>query len=301
MSAKMFNKKEMLDRIGPNLKKNKDLFVLEEVEAYLLKANKKYGTELDYDVIANEVPYFDTLNYTEFAGGMIIHPLCQKFRVEQMEEAFLDDAEIKVDYVKFLKEKVTSANANKYSNQSHDGFKHEPKDNLVILLGSNKLKDHICLNKLRFVSEEHKDEILFKPHPITTHQLIGEIKDIFGEDVILDRSDDLYYYMSKAKKVYTTHLSESAMYAVALDIEIEQIDVYNMQERGSYYHINKHLFQNEDPKNWINKAFNSHKSGVINPMIDENWKEKIDKYLDYIHTKRGLYKNVYITTPKKKK
>jgi len=159
------------------------------------------------------------------------------------------------------------------------------------------------LNKLREVKKRHGDNIYFKPHPITTHAIIGEIKDFFGEDCILPRDIDMYHFLEKAKKVYTTHISESAVYSVALGKEIEPIDVWNQQHRGSFYAINHRLFDNqENGVDFINRVFSSSKSGFFNPNLEENWKHKVDQYFEYIISKRNKYRNWYIDdAPKKNK
>ena len=50
----------------------------------------------------------------------------------------------------------------------------------------------------------------------------------------------------------------------------------------------------KDAKEYINKTFSSYKSGIINPEVDKNWKEKVDKYMDYIVNKRETYKNWFL-------
>jgi hypothetical protein len=118
--------------------------------------------------------------------------------------------------------------------------------------------------------------------------------DIFGKDAILPRDIDLYYFLNKAKKVYTTHIRESCIYSAVLGKEYESIDNLKGVERGSFYHINKHLFLHRDnPNDFINKVFSSHKSGVINPLVDKNWEDKLDKYLKYITHQRNMYKNMF--------
>ena len=49
----------------------------------------------------------------------------------------------------------------------------------------------------------------------------------------------------------------------------------------------------------INKIFSSYKSGIINVDIDDNWKEKIDKYLEYANSYRQACKGWYIIKDKK--
>ena len=36
----------------------------------------------------------------------------------------------------------------------------------------------------------------------------------------------------------------------------------------------------------------------INPAIDKNWKEKVDKYIDYICKKRETYKDWFLADKK---
>ena len=290
----MFNKASIKERIG-NIEKSSSLWHLKEVEKYFLDTVKKYKIEASYDVIANELPYFKTLNYTEWAHCFIMHPLNQDLRIKQMMDAYKDNTPQKLDYISWFKERLQNGVTNKYTHiEAHDDRDPQPKENLVVLVGSNKLKERICLNKLKWIRATYEDDVLFKPHPFTTYQLVGELKDLFGNQTLLDRDTDMYYYLSGAKRVFTSHMSESAMYAVALGKEIDPIDVYHKAEQGSFYHINKFLFTEEDPQGWANRTFNSPKSGVINPILDEHWKYRIDQYLDYIYAERLKYKNKYV-------
>lgn len=289
----MFDKKSMNERIGNTIKKSASLQHLKEVEKYVLTAIKKYKIEVSYDVIANELPYFKTFNYTEWAHSFIMHPLQQELRIQQMVDAYADNAPIEVDYVEYFKNRILSKQSNKYSH-IHKDTTHNPRDVLVVLVGSNKLKDRICLNKLRWVNKTYENDVYFKPHPLTTHQLVGELKDIFGDANVLHRDADMYEFLINAKLVFTSHMSESAVYSVCLDIPIEPIDVYNKVEQGSFYHINKFLFNSDDPKEWLNRTLNSYKCGIVNPEVDTNWKSKVDNYLTYIMAVRNKHKNKYI-------
>lgn len=299
----MFNRKELDKRIGP-LQKNKKLYDLEAVEGYVIRKASERGIEYSYDVLAEEMPYFKTLAYTEFATCFYMQPLNVKLRNEQMLDAYADDVKDVKDWASYFVGNITNKQANKYQNRKEKFDKNPAKDFLVVLPGSNKVKTNVCLNRMKNISNSHGNNINFKPHPITTHQIVGELKDFFGEDNILPRDVDMYYYMQKAKHVYTTHISESAIYAAMLGKSISPIDVWNNIQQGSFYCINNHLFTNQHHiKHWVNKAFSSPKSGIINPAVDDNWKEKVDKYFDYICEKREVYKNWFIDSrkPKEKK
>lgn len=290
----MFNEKATKERIG-GIKKNASLQPLKEVEKYFLNQVKKYKLETSYDVIANELPYFKTLNYTEWAHCFMMHPLQQELRMQQMVDAYNDNLQDQVDYVDYFKQRVTSRSSNKYQHIDMEQ-EYEAKEALVILVGSNKLKERICLNKLRWIKDRHEEDVIFKPHPLTTYQLVGELKDMFGNSSVADRDADVYKLLlaENTQLVYTSHMSESAVYAVSLNKQIEPIDAYNKVEQGSFFHVNKFLFTQQDPKNWINRTLSSHKSGIVNPEIETNWKQKVEAYLEYITTERAKHKDKYV-------
>lgn len=296
----MFNKKELEKRIGP-LKKNKKLYDLEAVEGYVIRKCSERDIESSYDVMAEEMPYFKTLGYTEYATSFYMQPLNTKLRNEQMMDAWADNIKKPDDWCSYFVKNIQDKHANKYLQRSEAFDRYPAKDYIVVLPGSNKVKTNVCLNRLKHISKTHGNNVYFKPHPITTHQIVGELKDFFGEENILPRDIDMYYYVQKAKHVYTTHISESAIYAAVLGKSISPVDVWNNIQMGSFYCINNHLFSNQkNIKEYINKCFSSYKSGIINPSVDKNWKEKVDKYIDYICEKREVYKNWYIDSRKPK-
>lgn len=297
----MFNKKVLAERIGP-LKKNDKLNDLEQVERYVIKKCKELGLEHSYDVIAEEMPYFRTMGYTEYATNFMMQPLNLKMRMGQVTDAYDDNVEDVQDWASYFRANIEGKTANKYQERNEEFERYGNKSVLVVLPGSNKLKSNCCLNKLIAIAKEHKGDIYFKPHPITTHAVIGEIKDLFGEESILPRDIDVYHFLQKAEKVYTTHISETALYAIMLGKQVEPIDVWNNVHQGSFYTVNAPLFDNKDNGDeWVNRVFSSPKSGIINPAIDLDWRSKVDQYFEYIFNKRKYYKGWYLEAPRKKK
>ena len=146
----MFNKKELDKRIGP-LKKNKNLYELENVEGYVVRKCSEYGIKASYDVLAEEMPHFRTMGYTEFATCFYMQPLNLRLRSEQLSDAWYDKCGNceKVDYAGYLIDNVLNNQANKYLEREEEFAKYPPKDNIVVLPGSNKIKTNICLNRLR--------------------------------------------------------------------------------------------------------------------------------------------------------
>ena len=112
----MFNKKELQGRIGP-LKKSKSLYDLEQVEGYVIRRASEMGLETSYDVMAEEMPYFKTLAYTEYAGCFYLQPLNYKLRNEQMQEAWYDNESEIVDYHSWFVDKIVNNQNNKYTDR----------------------------------------------------------------------------------------------------------------------------------------------------------------------------------------
>ena len=297
---KMFNKQDIDQRIG-DMPKSKTLEHLRPVEKYFLKEVGKIGLEQDYDVVANELPWFRTISYTEFAHCFIMAPLAPILRDRQIVEAYNDVGTIGLDYIKYFKDRITSNTSNKYSHLKDT--KISPRDHLIVPVGSNKIKETVCMNKILYIIKTHgEDEVYLKPHPLTTHQVVGELRDQVGEDVVLDRNIDLYRLMVDAEVVWTSHRSESIVYAISLGKEIGCIDTYHNAHQGSFYYISNGIFESgprvEDQQKFIQRTFNSYKSGVINPELDDNWKNRIDNYLEYIMNMREEYRYKYVWNAK---
>lgn len=303
---KMFNEADIQERIGDTYKKSKTLLHLEDCEKEFIRLANKYKLEWEYDCVAMELPYFKTIAYTEYAHTFMIKPLQNEIRYTQWIDAYNDNIQGDMGWMDYWADRINRGEANKYANMVESGIK--PRKAIAVLLGSNKLKEVICANKMCFLRDRWYDDIYFKPHPLTTYQLIGELKDMLGGKKVLDREIDLHPLLLGAEYVYTSHWSESAMYAVALDKKIDPIDVYNKVHEASFYHINSHLFREKDPKAWMTRALNSSKSGMINPELDSNWKQRMAEYFEYVMDWRedNRYKYVYntggtIPKPKKKK
>jgi hypothetical protein len=110
----MFNKKVLEERIG-SLKKNTNLRDLEDIEGYIIRKCKELDIEYSYDVIAEEMPYFKTLGYTEHAGNFYLQPLNLKFRLESITDAWYDTDDYPIiDFASHMAKRVKEKTANKY-------------------------------------------------------------------------------------------------------------------------------------------------------------------------------------------
>ena len=196
----MFNERTRYERIG-HLKKTKFIHELREVEDYFLKFTDEIGMKTAYDVTAEEALSFTTIGYTEWAGNFLMFPLQSELREDSIQDC-LFSPEPAQNWIKFFKDSLENKTANKYEDRKEPS--REAKDNVVILVGTNKLKSSVDIDKLIWLSKKHKDNILFKPHPLTTNEYIGFLMDKLGEEKILERDEDMYYYIQNSKKVYSS-------------------------------------------------------------------------------------------------
>ena len=151
----IFHPKTLKERIGPELRKSNTLRILEKAEKYLLdKIENFYKWESAYDVMANEVPYFKTMGYTEYAGNIMFQPLILSLRDDQMLEAYYDDCE-KLDYASELRNRFNNGKINKYEARENWFDKFKPKNNIVVLPAASKPTINIRLGSPPAIHPSH--------------------------------------------------------------------------------------------------------------------------------------------------
>jgi len=265
---------------------------LDLIEEYIVKKSLDEGLTLDYDITAKEPLYFNTLNYTTFAGFLIIHPCNFEQSLRQMSDAFADN--IEAGHVDHLKEKIKKDNTfSKYVFGEEKPAK--AKEALVVLTGGNKLKKHCCVGKLEKIIEKHgRDNVLFKKHPVSYDEAYKELSEYLGGIHYADAYSNLFDLMKNSEYVYSTMKSESALIATILNKKLEHFDLLQNRNLTSFGHINYYIYSTKNTLDWVQKCFGSPKSGVFHPVVDKNWKEKVDKYFEYIQELRSFYKDAYL-------
>lgn len=282
--------KNFNDGLGYSTYLNNTYECLIDVEKYVKSVFKDIDLELSFDVTAGERLYFKTVNYTTYAGCVTLHPLCSEQSLRQMYDAHADKLE-PVGYVDFFKRRVSNS-PSKYL--FDDGVKEEAKEVLVVLPGGNKLKEQCCVGKVQQILDRHgRNNVLFKKHPISKDDIYQDFSKYMGGINYADSKSDLYELMKKSEYVYSTLISESALYAHVLGKKLGRFDLMQNRDRASFLHINYFLYSTKDPLAWVDTTFSSPKSGIINPEVDLNWKSKVDQYIEYILELRDLYKDAY--------
>ena len=295
VSAKreMFDAGETKDRIGPKLKKSKFLDSLEEVEDFFINQSMERGYDNAYDVVAAENPCFKTLSYTEYGSNFMVMPLNNDLRRDMILDSLISPLGEIIRWDKYYEQVISNKAANKYSDRNT--INKIARKSLIVPVGTNKFIDILDIEKIADVCK--RESAFVKPHPITTHEYIGLLMDKCGEDSVLKRDDDLYALMVNSKKIYTTHYSESMLYAAMLGKDIDVVDKLGRHYLAGFWHFNSFILRtpkkNRIPQ--LNKILSSHHSGVFNPRIEKDWKNKMILFLDYMDERRKHFEGVYIT------
>ena len=275
--------------LGPNVIYSENVQDRSDIEEYIRLKCKEYGVESSFDVTAQENPHFKTINYTTYAGMLIIHPLEFGQTLFQMYDAKADNLP-DAGHIDYLRDKVMSGKMQKYNarNNVHDDF-----EAVAVLCGHNKFKQHIDSKKLDQLVKKYGKRLAIKPHPISEPRLLEHLKIYSEFSTLLDINDSLYDAIHNSKKVYTTHISETALTGLLAGKEVEPIDHYQQRFCGSFGHLNHFCFTEDKPLETLTTIFASPKSGVICPEVDVNWSDKIDQYFSYTLSRRNKLKGYY--------
>ena len=222
-----------------------------------------------------------------------IHPLSPETSNFQMESCFIDREPIKTDYFEYFKEKYSNEYMNKYENQKERSINEF--DAVVVLPGQNKLFDTVCINKLRYVVHEHGHRAVFKFHPLTEEDVQKDFAKLLPSNTCFVNGDEsVYDYIKDADIVYTSHNSDSAFASLCLGKTISPIDSFQAKIHGTFAAINHFLFYHTNRKETINMILNNYRSGLFVPNLNDDWRERMSEYLEYIHEKRDMFKKYYI-------
>jgi hypothetical protein len=291
----MFAEENINTHIGKEIKYRDELYDLQELEDYFIAKCVESGVDHSHDCTAHENTYFSTLNYTTYAGMFIMHPLQFDLQLFQMYDAKADRIESDA-HIRFVASNISEGKTGKYTLGSGEEMNKPQKSGraVMVLPGSNKFYDTIHQPRFEMICKKWGRDLVIKPHPITQQKIIDEVNKFKNKAVLADRLDDLYALIKNAKKVYTTHISETALTALILGKSIEPLEAGPGRFEGSFSHINHFCFSEIDPLKTLGSIFASPKSGVVHPAVDADWKQKIDDYFSYILGQREKQKGYYI-------
>lgn len=292
---KIFGSDYVNQHIGDTIKYRERLHKLEKVEDYFIQLCKNHNIDHSVDCTANERSYYNTLNCTTYAGMFIVHPLCFSSTVFQMYDAKADNMTPQ-RHLGWIKSNLKKDQGTKYVQGNGQAFnKNFDKDftHIAVLPGSNKIYEHVESKRFQSLINNLKSNLVLKPHPLTTDNIIEDLNNVKGKAHLASRKTDLYYLINKAHTVYTTHISETALTSLLLGKKVEPLDPFDTRLTGAFAHINHFCFSEADPIMTIGSIMASPKSGVFHPDVDINWKQKLHDYFKYTLEKRQLQKGHY--------
>lgn len=287
---RMLDHNDLKKHIGNKIRLTDRLNNLKKVEQYFVQKCNEERIEYSYDCTANEQTFYNTLNYTSFAGLFIMHPLCYSAQMFQMYDARCDKLP-SAGHVEWIESNLLNNDISKYvkpDGSMMDSQQIEDFKAIVVLPGSNKIYEHTSDVKLKNIIARHGKDLVIKPHPITKQAVLDDLENIKGESILADKHSNLYQLIRQANIVYTSHISETALTSLLLGKKISPMEKFVNRLTGSFSHINHFCFTEPDPVPTIKSIFASPKSGIVHPDIDKDWKGKIDKYFEYTLSMRKL-------------
>jgi hypothetical protein len=287
---------------GDNIRVRSRIQNLHKVEKYFIEQCEKLNIEFSYDCQASERVNWSTLNYTNYCGMMFISPLCHETSLVQLYDAALDNMN-DIGHINFIKNNIKNNIANKYllntDRDDKEFKKYDGKraDYVCVLPGHNKFH-HVNGRKIKTIANHFRSNLIFKLHPITTDEILRDSGfhsiveryncQVAGQDI------HLYDLIEKSKGIYSTYASETALTALICGKTVEPIDNYDNINNNGFSPISHFCYNYKDAVEKLSKIFASHKSGIIHPDIDKDWKDKVNNYLKYILEKRELQNGFFL-------
>lgn len=275
--------------------KHETLIQVEEyLKAKFAEISSKEIIELQYDITAIQPLHFSTINYTTYAGSVLIHPISFEQSLRQMADAYADNMSLDYDHINHIQKQIeTDGTFSKYVYGEREPCK--PTQVLMVLTGGNKLKKHCCVGQIeKILNDFGRENVTFKKHPISHTEVYDELSEYLGGINYAPDNADLYDLIDGSEWVFTSMLSESTLISAIKGKKIGHFDLLQNRNTTSFGHIGYYLFSTKDPVAWARRAFASPKSGLINPHVDVDWEGKIDQYLKYIVELRNFYDGQYL-------
>jgi hypothetical protein len=237
-----------------------------------------------YDVSQTQPSRFTEYTYTELLGAMWIATQSAEINSRIMQLESTSEHTVKID-------DIASLVCDKYI---LDGAEHaHTKAKKVIFMPGHNMMDVASVETVhRLIHED--EEVVIKPHPITSDEAMGFLGSRFGWNRIASKDASGYQMLIDADTVYTTTASEFAVSGTALGKNVVNISSFFNETIGAYYCISRLLFKAH--KESIRKAQDvlcslfSGRSGIITPL-SINVEADIQRYFDYTLTVKSMYQD----------
>jgi hypothetical protein len=242
---------------------------------------------ISYDVDCTQPLSFTEYTYTEFLGGVFIKTQNTEINVRLFNE--LKEIKAQTNHL----DKLKGISGDKYKSVSpieRGATQEELPKKICFFVGENML-DMISKELVGRLAFEN-DDFFIKLHPLTGEKYAAGIAHIAGWHRVIQQEISAFELLKAAETVYSSSASELAAAAVVYDKEIVNVANFFHESNGSYYSINKFLFQESDKekrKEILNNLIDNKSSGLLFPWMDDI-EERLKCFYDKTEEMRQFYK-----------
>ena len=259
---------------GSAFRPSGDLLELNEFGKKLLPKTHR-GLAFEYDIWFNTNENYTIRKwlYTDFMGKGLYFRV-PSIKINNRLFKSIVNSDIKIDEERI--DKVMKNLQNKYYLHPSENF----YEKVIFLPGSNLLCKPDCIDIKRIENLINQGYVI-KPHPITAHIFIAELKEKFGDDKVLGKKEGGHELLLNASEIATAQNSEMGIVALLLGKDIQMVShpVKKRQKALLTYESFYDAVARTDAKKTILKLFSAKNSGIIF-NFDEDADERLERYLD---------------------
>lgn len=254
---------------------------ISEIESMIVE---KCPYPASYDVNASQPLRFTEFTYTEILGGVYLRTQNAETnaRIIAEEGAYTDEEK---DVLSPLVESLTD----KYILESIGNIGCDMPEDVCFLPGTNLINmlDDNIIARLAF----DKEDLMFKPHPLTDDGYLSYLKGQFGGRNIISPNVSGMDLLRGCNTVYSTSASELMIAGALLDKDIVNVGAYLAEPAGVYYAITRVLLakKKHERKLFIADLLRTVDSGLIFPWMP-NVEERVEAFYRRALTLRELHK-----------
>ena len=259
---------------GSSMRPKEQLQDLNTFKKFLLPEEAR-GTSFEYDVWfnTNENVTIRKWLYTDFLGKGIYLRVNSKPINTKLFKSIVD-SDIEIDEERI--EKIRNNLHDKYALQWNTEF----YDKVVFLPGSNLLCKGTVIDYRKVKALVDKGWKV-KPHPITAHVYMADLRRRFGAENVLNKKEGGYELLLNCKQMACAQNSEMGLIALLLskDIQMVSFPVSKREKCLLTYESFYESIAETNAKHTILKLFSSKRSGIIF-NFDSDAKDRLENYLN---------------------
>ena len=213
-----------------------------------------------YDVSAGQDTGFAEWRYTDLLGGIYLSTQSTEINCRIMALAAVNRQ--RRPYA--LCRRLRAQPEDKYHLQDLP----RPPARVVLLPGSNQLSWMVSREALSRLMFEH-EEVMIKPHPLTTEADLRALGLHYGLDRILPRDASGVACVLAAGQLWHTTSSELGLLAMAHGKRVSNISDFRREAGGAFYPIYRHLWRRDDAAQALDELAAWEASGLLFLDMDD--------------------------------